>query len=578
MDTKMRPWHLGNTTVRNPFRLRDGLLTLATSNFDGNLKGRENEIRFAKLLHDAGVITIVRPEADISDMGRKWRAAFSQLGFIYPEVPAREGIPQEDLGRKFTITPNGQRLIDSETVPGIQECFLRSLAAYYIPSALERRYHFSVFSPLRHTLAILQEIERRTGESRLNFLEMGLFVQLTSSDTSIAEIVDTILSWRTERELSTTKRRFDQLALDAAAEEHGYVAQTFKDYSDTNLRYLKATGLIQSKGRGIAIVPEKRVFVAQLVADTSIPVTDLASLTILCNGADLPTDNRDTAIIVLEDLVEQVNLRGIQYNLAGRSLVTPADIGVIRHEIEDILAKLNEEEYAGRQAGEWNEIAEYMELLITPRRRRHGDDDDVVSIPQAEAPAYFEWVLWRAFLAIDSLTNKPYESRRFRVDQDFLPIGPAPGNGPDLIFEFEEFVVVVEVTLTESSRQEAAEGAPVRRHVAELVLHHAKNTGKPVYGLFIAKKIDSNTAETFRIGCWYAQDDSRMRLDIVPLTLVQFKTIFEAMFQSGKVRVADVRELLNTCNTVRPQLHAPDWKLEIERTVNAWTEVLVGNT
>lgn len=571
----MRPWYLGNTTVRNPFRLRAGLLALAASNLDGNIKGRENEIRFAWVLHHAGVVNIVRPDVDVSDMGRKWRAALSQLGFIYPEIPTREGIPQEELGRPFTITPNGQRLIDTEAVPGIQECFLRSLAAYYIPSALERGYLFSVFSPLRHTLAIMLEIERRTRESRLNFLEMGLFVQLTSSDTPLTEIVDRILAFRAEREASTTKRRFDQAALDAAATEHNYVPATFKDYADTNLRYLKATGLVQSKGRGIAITPEKHVFVTQLVADTGIPDSDRTSLITLCNGAVLPTDNRDTALIVLEDLVEQVNRRGVPYSIVGRSLTTPADIGVVRHDIEDILAKLNEEEYAERQAREWNEIVEYMDLLIAPRRHRIDDDDNSISIPQNDAPAYFEWIMWRAFLAIDSLVNKPYDARRFKVDQDFFPIGPAPGGGPDLIFEFQDFVLVVEVTLTENSRQEAAEGEPVRRHVADLVVHHSENTGKPVYGLFLAKKIDSNTAETFRIGVWYVRDDNRMRLDIVPLTLVQFKEVFEAMFRSGNVCVADIRGVLDRCSELRPHHEAPAWKTEIDRTITHRVRQLV---
>lgn len=174
----MRPWYLGNTTVRSPFRLREGLIALANSPLGGHIKGRENEIAFAWVLHNGRVLNIARPpDADVSDLGRKWRAALSQLGFIYPEVPDRAAIAQTDLGEPFTVTPNGRRLIDADTVPGMQECFLRSLAAYYIPSVLERGYPFSVFSPLRHTLAILLELERRTGESRLNFLEMGLFVQ-----------------------------------------------------------------------------------------------------------------------------------------------------------------------------------------------------------------------------------------------------------------------------------------------------------------------------------------------------------------------------------------------------------------
>lgn len=48
-----------------------------------------------------------------------------------------------------------------------------------------------------------------------------------------------------------------------------------------------------------------------------------------------------------------------------------------------------------------------------------------------------EWTVWRAFLAINHLVNEPYQARRFKVDQDFLPLGTAPGGGPDMIFEFE---------------------------------------------------------------------------------------------------------------------------------------------
>ncbi|WP_202943490.1 AlwI family type II restriction endonuclease [Geobacter metallireducens] len=554
--------------------MRDGLLALATSNLDGNIKGRENEIRFAWELHHAGVVNIIRPDADVSDMGRKWRAALSQLGFIYPELPTRAGIAQEELGRPFIITPNGRRLVEAESVSGIQECFLRSLAAYYIPSVLEPNYTYNLFSPLRHTLAVLLELERRTGESRLNFQEMALYVQLTATEAPTVEIVDQILTFRAARSEAQNKRRFDQDSYNAAGVEHQYAPGTFRDYADTNFRYLKATGLVQSKGRGIAIVPEKHVFVEQLVADIALPDNDLRLVSSLCNGATLPTDNRDTARIVLYDLVAQVNRRGVQFNITGRTVDTAADIAIVRHEAEDILSRMNEEEYANRQGEEWHEIAEYMDLLINPRRRRGGDDDEeAIAIPQAEAPAYFEWTLWRAFLAIDSLMNRPYEARRFKIDQDFLPIGPAPGGGPDLLFEFEDFVVVVEVTLTENSRQEAAEGEPVRRHVADEVVRYAAQN-KPVYGLFLAKKIDSNTAETFRIGVWYDRDDNRMGLDIIPLTIAQFKTLFEAMFRSGNVRVAEIRELLNICTGFRPDLHAPEWKAEIDRTVLARAAVL----
>ncbi len=264
----------------------------------------------------------------------------------------------------------------------------------------------------------------------------------------------------------------------------------------------------------------------------------------------------------------QLNKRGVPFDLTDKPINTPADIGIIRHQIEGILSELNEEKYATQQAADWEEIAAYMELIITRKSKKTLSNGEDIEVPQAEAPAYFEWVLWRAFLAINSLANKPYEARRFKIDQDFLPVGTAPGNGPDLIFEFHDFVVVVEVTLTDNSRQEAAEGEPVRRHVADLVAQYGGQSGKPVYGLFIANRIDSNTAETFRIGVWYTRTDDKMRLDIIPLTLTQFKAFFEALFTSGRVEVGLIRHLLDLCGSSRPANEAPAWKAQIEQTIS----------
>ena len=562
----MRPWHLGNTTVRSPFRLRDGLVALSTSSLQGNLRGEEQERAFRRLLGEHGIVEL--GDDDTYSVGRKWRSALNKLGFLYPEVPSASGIPQSEIGPIDMITPNGWRLIRADTVPAMQECFLRALAAHYIPSALERKFDFAVFSPLRHTLAIMLELEKQTGESRLNFVEMAVVVQLTSSDESLADIVAQVLALRARRLASPNKRKFDRQEREAAAALHGYAAGTFNDYADTNLRYLKATGLVQSKGRGLSLVPEKHVFVEKLIQDTGIPDSDRSYFITLCNGAKLPTDNKDSALAVLDDLLQQLEKRGIPFDATGKPTDTPADIAIIRHQIEGILSERNEEEYATRQAVEWEEIAAYMELIITRKGKKTLSNGEDIEVPQAEAPAYFEWVLWRAFLAINSLANKPYEARRFKIDQDFLPVGTAPGNGPDLIFEFHDFVIVVEVTLTDNSRQEAAEGEPVRRHVADLVSHYAIQSGKPVYGLFIANRIDSNTAETFRIGVWFTRTDDKMRLDIIPVTLVQFKAFFEALFTSGRVEVGLIRELLDLCGGLRPAHEAPAWKHEIQQTFN----------
>jgi len=559
----MKPWYFGNTTVRSPFRLRDGLIALASSQLQGNLHGKDQEIAFRRVLGECGVVEL--GEDGTFSLGRKWRSAMSKLGFLYPKISSSLGFSQADVGLVDTITPNGWSLVNAETVPAMQECFLRSLAAHYIPSPVERDFNFSVFSPLRHTLSIMLELERQTGESYINFIEMALVVQFTSNDDELQTVVRRVLELRLNRDEATNKRHFDYEARDEAAEYYDYRPTTFNDYADLNLRYIKATGLVKSKGRGISLAPEKHVFIQKLVQDKSTPDSDKSYFLNLCKGASLPTDDKEQALSVLGDLLQQLKKRDIPFDVSDKPVSSPAEIAVVRHNIEGLLAEKNEEEYANKQATEWEEIAAYMELISYPRRSKTLSNGEEIKVPQAEVPAYFEWVLWRAFLAINSLVNKPYEARRFKIDQDFLPVGTAPGNGPDLIFEFYDFVLVVEVTLTTNSRQEAAEGEPVRRHVANLVIEHQERTGKPVYGLFIANKIDSNTAETFRIGVWYTNDDSKMKLDIIPVKLESFKSFFEALFKSDTIQVQLIRDLLEKCGSIRAAHEAPAWKREIEQ-------------
>ena len=162
------------------------------------------------------------------------------------------------------------------------------------------------------------------------------------------------------------------------------------------------------------------------------------------------------------------------------------------------------------------------------------------------------------------MVNKPYEVRGFRLDSDFLPVSAAGGGKGDLYCEFSDFTILTEVTMSTSSRQEAMEGEPVRRHVSDAVLKY----DKPVYGMFIAVRIDTNTAETFRHGIWYAKGDAKQRLDIVPLTLAQFQKYFVAMFEADKAQPEHLRDLILTCETRRDILNAPAWKQYIETTVS----------
>ena len=556
----MRFWQLGNTSVRSALRIRDGIIALSQSTIQGNIRNVEGDIAFRNLLGQCGIVSL---GTDVTNsVGRKWRSAMGKLGFIYPEIKPSMGFTQEDLGQLDAITPAGRNLISAETVPAIQECYLRSMITPTTPTG-----DGTMFSPLRWVLAIMLELERRGHDTTITFPEMATIVIRTNPSDGLTETVDSILSLRQEREGAESKRKFDSDLFKQKAEEIGMADTTFRDYADMNIRYLKATGMVQAKGKGIILVPEKHTLAIQLSAELVSTEPLLVIYRKLCNGSPLPTDNKDMAIEVLRDLLESAQNYGIRFSMEGRQLNTPAQINQVRYEIEEQISHKKEECYALQQADEWEEIAAYMDLIASRRDRIRIDDDTELRIPRAEAPAYLEWSLWRAFLAIDNLTNEPYQVRRFNVDQDFMPVSTAPGNGPDLIAEFSDRIVVIEVTLSESSRQEAMEGEPVRRHVADLMQQY----DKPVVGLFIANRIDSNTAETFRIGVWYTKDDEKLELQITPLTLQQFSDYFKAMFQRGNPSTQNIFQLLDVChvyrNVFRTDGDAPAWKRYIGETV-----------
>ena len=570
-------WHIGNTTVRTPYRLRDALRVLQNSPLHGNISGPDQENAFAELLHREGVVYASRVEIDenIADLGRKWRSALSQLGFITHQFKKNKNLSEfsrrlplpviyfEELSDcPHVITPNGKRLIEASTIANQQDCFLRSLAIYRIPSPIEPRYKTDDFSPLRFVLNIFYSLSEVEPEPRLSFNEFALFVQTSTPNDGVESIVQKLKEYRRERkEARGNVKKFDRNFYKAIAARVNRNEKTLKDYADLSFRYLKATGLFRDAGRGIVISPARFQFVDLLREKSEDFVSPNDYLPSLWKGATLPTDNPANSLAIIQDLADKFNKRGIKIRVPAPT-TSLDELEILRYSMEERFQRLDELDYADQQSENIEEILEWIKAISSPQGRSKLPNGLTVSVPKGEGPAYLEWVVWRALLAIDSLCNKPWEARRFQIDQNFLPVHCAPGNGPDMVFEFEDAVIVVEVTLTSSSRQEAAEGEPVRRHVAQF----AEQSQKPVYGLFIATNIDSNTANTFRSGDWFLKDDEKINLSIVPMTLSDFADFLS----SGKSQLSKMpqvlKQLIIECRSLANQ-EAPAWKNAISQTV-----------
>ena len=558
MEEKIEIWQVGNTGLRNPNRIQEGFKAFANSPYVGNLR-KENEIDFMNFLNAQGIIQNEDGKDKSGSHARKWRLMFSKNGFIYPQVKKKDG-DQDELGQLDDITPFGRTFFKADTYPAVQECYLRAQSVEQVAMPDGKSY----FSPLRWILAIMLELERRTGSSEITRIEFALWGQTTNPSYSIEDVVNNILDLRVRRKQAPSKRKFDEKEIKERGKYYNKKTDNFNQYSDMNMRYLRISGILQRKGRGMIIVPAKHILAEKLAKSTSNEESIMIQYKRLCKGAELPTDNVDTAKALLDDLIKQMKSRQILFDINDLPLKTATEINIARRRLENILSQTDEIQYAKEQCNQWQEIADYMELLIKGGGKRTYDDDNVIEVPKDETPAYLEWILWRASLAIDHMVNKPYEVRGFKLDSDFLPVSAAGGGKGDLYCEFNDFTILTEVTMSTSSRQEAMEGEPVRRHVSDAVLKY----DKPVYGMFIAVKIDTNTVETFRHGIWYARGDLKQRLDIVPLTLAQYREYFMAMFRTGHASPEKLRELILLCETRRDILNAPRWKTYIDIAIN----------
>lgn len=558
MKEQIDIWLVGNTGLRNPNRIQDGFKVFAGSPFVGNLHGKDNEIGFMSLLNEKGIIQNEEGKDESGSHARKWRLMFAKNGFIYPQIKKKDG-KQVDLGPVDDITPFGRMFLKADTYAAVQECYLRAMSVEQFPMPDGKRY----FSPLRWLLAIMLELEKRTGSSELSRIEFALWGHTTNPSYNLSEVVDHILDLRGRRSVAPAKRTFDRKEIAERGKCYDKKSDNFLDYSDMNMRYLRISGVLQRKGRGLIIVPAKHVLAEKLAKNTASEEVLIEQYEILCKGAPLPTDDITIARTILDDLIKQMKERHIVFDISDLPLTTPTEVNIARQRLESILAQTDEIQYAADQCNQWKEISDYMELLIKGGGKTVYDEDSAIEVPKDETPVYLEWTLWRAALAIDHMLNKPYEVRGFKLDSDFMPVSTAGGGRGDLYCEFNDFTILTEVTMSTSSRQEAMEGEPVRRHVSDAVLKY----NKPVYGMFIAIKIDTNTAETFRHGIWYAKGDVKQRLDIVPLTLEQFKSYFVAMFEKQQAKPEHLRDLILECETKRDILNAPDWKQYINAVV-----------
>lgn len=557
----MKTWNIGNTTVRNPYRLREALLLFRTT-MGGRPFRKEEQQEFLNELVKAGMVDSTRVVAG-DDGGRKFASAFKQLGFV----------TDWERGKLWDMTPVGMMLIEH---PELEELiFLRQLLKYQIPSPLEGGSRVQGFHlrPFRLLLRFLQRA-REENLVGLTKFEIALYVLTVLDEDDVAafeQAIANIRKFRTEYTALTgkvNKNRFTNQKLEEVAKKIGLVAGSLLDYADSNGRYALITGLLTTHGNKLTISDARLSVVEAILADSTSLIPDEDYLQGFYNP-DLPLLPTDNVLFLHGEIV---NLEKRFVELASRlgepatlpaqpSGMTITELQGYEIRLRGLLRDVREIEFYRNQssATSLDEVKDLLEDINSGTKAFFGGSD--------YAPAFLEWAIWRLFLAINEIVGPISKTRGFRIDEDINPIHHAKGGDADLTFTYDNFKLVCEMTLTSGSRQFVAEGEPVTRHVFKAI---EASDGKPVYGLFIAKKLDPNTIDAFHKARYWRNFKNCVSTPVVALEIRHVLQLIEQV-KTRSITSADLRELLDRILQLQDAYsHGPGWYEAYSQVYEQW--------
>ena len=476
------------------------------------------------------------------------------------------------LSPQISITPAGKALLNSNST---EEVFLRQILKFQVPSPYHKPTKKATSFWVKPYLELLRLI-RTMGT--LKFDELQIFGMQLTDWRNFENVVKKIEAFRIAKvEIQGSYRKFKAKCLreelssifkdrikkgkiqtressdDSLDNFLKTQSRNMRDYADACFRYLRATGLVNVShvGKSLSIVPERIQdvdYILQSIDRNPCYVDSEQEYIEYLGNASFPrllTDDRDKLIVKLQNAFPQVRIS------------EAAQLS----DLKDLLASLLEQRKAEALNEQVHQIKDYKlydEINSTFEQIERNDIYD--------APLIFEWNTWRAMTMLDGGIIRP----NLKFDDFGFPLCTAPGNMADIVCDYGDYLLIVEVTLSSGQKQYDMEGEPVSRHLGNI----KKNSGKPCYCLFIAPKINEACIAHF-----YALHHANIsyyggKSSIIPLPLSIFKKMLEDSYRvnytpnPNQVRsfLDKSKELANKCSDEK------EWFEEIQKSAIRWIE------
>lgn len=509
-----------STSPRNP-KLIPGILgVIKDNNLNNQPYNEQLQIDFYKAYAASDVgIRGANTSKDQAFAGRdKLTRAPQALGFLLVRQ-----------GKKLTITNAGNLLMNPNL---FEDVLLHQVLKFQLPSPLHRESEdnkgkFKI-KPFLEILRLINEL------GYLTYQELEIFGMSLTDYRNFDDTVDKIKQFREDRKkVRKNNRSLKKFAADVKwktyIEKYADVIamSDFKtresntediksfmkkklsnlgDYTDSIFRTLRETGLfVMTEGKSISISPSRKDevdYILKRIDRNPLPVET----------------NRDKFDSYMFDPEQPIlladNKRQLEKQLTegNEEYQANADVYALKSAVSSM-----------RKTQRENKV---QQQVIKLKERDPEDIDDILDLYDkiknhdvADAPTMMEWNTWRAMTMIDHGDIKG----SFRPDDNGMPISTAGGNKGDIVGDYGDFNLLVEVTISTGKKQYDMESEPVTRHVGEM----QASSGKPTFGIFVAVKLNDNVVSHFYTTNLLNMTVYNGHVDVIPMSLDNFIAFFK---------------------------------------------------
>lgn len=547
------------TSPRTPARMIPEIALLA-EHFTGQKWNPETQKAFMGVLRDENFFN-GKGENDPAFSARdRINRAPKALGFV-------------NLSNEIRLTPAGERLLYSRRT---DEVFLRQMLKFQLPSPYHKPTDKAATFCVKPYLEFLRII-RTLGS--LRFDELQIFAMQLTDWHGFASIISKIERYR--HDIATTRLSYRQLKAQYLTDELTAIyamriargetktretndaslqkflrtqASNLRDYADATVRYLRETGLVNVShvGRTLSIIPERVEDVDYLLSTIDRNPQEFkteAEYIAYLGAASTPllyTDNREALLQKLHTEFPSLHV----------------DEALNIEQLKDMFADSLEQRKSETLQEQVRQIKDYRLY-----------DDIQSTFSQIEnnelydAPLMLEWNTWRAMTMLDG--GEIHANLNF--DDYGQPLSTAQGNMSDIICDYGNFNVSVEVTMASGQKQYEMESEPVSRHLGKL----KKATDKPTYCLFVAPTINEACIAHFymlhKTSIVYYGGKST----IIPLPLSVFKKMVEDSYKASYTpNPGQILKFFEQSNKLAAKFdNEQDWYNAVTETALHWLEI-----